>query len=147
MYKILVFGDLEKIHNVFGVYNSSTDKVELYSWLDVFQDIKFDNVKYLNLGLTKDKKIVYLDKYNRISSIRDEYNKTKHVYALCKMKDKDLIKYIIFPDCKTMITPMNELIKLCDTYNLNRLNFDIRRHPTVSIVALHKNGIPCIEKF
>lgn len=146
MYKILVYGDLDKIHNVFGVYNSETNKVDLCSWLDIVQDIKFDGVKYLNLGLTKEKKIVYVDKYNRIPSIRDEYNSKKHVYVVYKIKGTNLIRSIVFPEIKLVTSSTDDLIQYCDVNNANRLNFDIRRHPTMSIVALHKNGIPSIDK-
>lgn len=147
MFKIMVIGDLNKTQNVFGVYNSATDKVELYSWLDLFQDIKFDNVLYYNLELTKDKKIVYMDKFNRIPPTRDEYKKSKHIYVLNKIKNSDLVKYIVFPETKTRISHLSQLIQYCDTYNVNRLNFDIRKHPTPTIVALHSNGIPTLSSM
>ena len=66
MFKIMIIGDLNAIHNVFGVYNSDTGKIEIYSWLDIYQDIKFDSVKYLNLGMNKEGKIGYLDRYIRM---------------------------------------------------------------------------------
>lgn len=146
MFKILIYGDLKQIQNVFGVYNSSINKVEMYSWLDLIQDIKFDGVKYLNLGLSKDSKIEFLDRINRIPPIRNKYNSKQHIYALYKVKNKDLVKYIIFPEVKVVTSSLTELVRYCDTYNVNRLNFNIRRHPSLSIVAFHKNGIPIIDR-
>lgn len=145
MFKILIYGDLKQIQNVFGVYNSSINKVEMYSWLDLIQDIKFDGVKYLNLGLSKDSKIEFLDRINRIPPIRNKYNSKQHIYALYKVKNTDLVKYIIFPEVKVVTSSLTELVRYCDTYNVNRLNFNIRRHPSLSIVAFHKNGIPIID--
>lgn len=145
MFKILIYGDLKQIQNVFGVYNSSINKVEMYSWLDLIQDIKFDGVKYLNLGLSKDRKIEFLDRINRIPPIRNKYNSKQHIYALYKVKNTDLVKYIIFPEVKVVTSSLTELVRYCDTYNVNRLNFNIRRHPSLSIVAFHKNGIPIID--
>lgn len=146
MFKILIYGDLKQIQNVFGVYNSSINKVEMYSWLDLIQDIKFDGVKYLNLGLSKDRKIEFLDRINRIPPIRNKYNSKQHIYALYKVKNTDLVKYIIFPEVKVVTSSLTELVRYCDTYNVNRLNFNIRRHPSLSIVAFHKNGIPIIDE-
>lgn len=146
MFKILIYGDLKQIQNVFGVYNSSINKVEMYSWLDLIQDIKFDGVKYLNLGLSKDRKIKFLDRINRIPPIRNKYNSKQHIYALYKVKNTDLVKYIIFPEVKVVTSSLTELVRYCDTYNVNRLNFNIRRHPSLSIVAFHKNGIPIIDE-
>lgn len=146
MFKILIYGDLKQIQNVFGVYNSSINKVEMYSWLDLIQDIKFDGVKYLNLGLSKDSKIEFLDRINRIPPIRNKYNSKQHIYALYKVKNTDLVKYIIFPEVKAVTSSLTELVRYCDTYNVNRLNFNIRRHPSLSIVAFHKNGIPIIDR-
>lgn len=146
MFKILIYGDLKQIQNVFGVYNSSINKVEMYSWLDLIQDIKFDGVKYLNLGLSKDSKIEFLDRINRIPPIRNKYNSKQHIYALYKVKNTDLVKYIIFPEVKVVTSSLTELVRYCDTYNVNRLNFNIRRHPSLSIVAFHKNGIPIIDR-
>lgn len=146
MFKILIYGDLKQIQNVFGVYNSSINKVEMYSWLDLIQDIKFDGVKYLNLGLSKDRKIEFLDRINRIPPVRNKYNSKQHIYALYKVKNTDLVKYIIFPEVKVVTSSLTELVRYCDTYNVNRLNFNIRRHPSLSIVAFHKNGIPIIDE-
>lgn len=146
MFKILIYGDLKQIQNVFGVYNSLINKVEMYSWLDLIQDIKFDGVKYLNLGLSKDSKIEFLDRINRIPPIRNKYNSKQHIYALYKVKNTDLVKYIIFPEVKVVTSSLTELVRYCDTYNVNRLNFNIRRHPSLSIVAFHKNGIPIIDR-
>lgn len=145
MFKIMIIGDLNAIHNVFGVYNSDTGKIEIYSWLDIYQDIKFDSVKYLNLGMNKEGKIGYLDRYIRIPKTRDEYKGKNFVYVLSRKKGTDLVKFITFPDCKNIVSSVDDLVKYCNYNKAVKLNFDIKSYPKNEVIALHRNGIPKID--
>ena len=122
--KILAFGDLNQIQNVFGVYDSTDNKVHRYSWLDVYQDIKFDGVRYLNLESSNSKTgVAYVYGYKeKIPKTLDDFKKKHCVYVVGRNSD-GTCTVLTLPECN--ISRMKDLAAVYENTAYIPMNFRI----------------------